>query len=183
MASIGFKGFGWILGIATVLPACYMVTSAVAAERGRVEAVERAIIRAQRDIRGLETEFDTRANIAQLERYNGEVLALSAPRPEQYVAGEAALASLRPLGEGQVRYAALVVPAGIQQPELQQAELRPAVAALPSPPAIEAVASEVKRAVATGKAQSVAMLDGKLLSDSTIGDVMARARSEATSLR
>jgi hypothetical protein len=185
MAAIGFKGFGWIAGIAVVLPACYMVTSAVAAERGRVEAVERAIIEAKRDIRGLETEFDTRANLAQLERYNGEVLALAIPRPDQYVTSDAGLAALSPLGSA-TQYAAMVVPSGIEVPRLQQAA-EPAEAAAPTsqiatPAAVEVASTEVRRAVASGKAQAVAMLDRKLLSDSTIGDVVARARSE-TSLR
>jgi len=177
MASIGFKGFGWIAGIAVVLPACYMVTSAVAGERGKVEAVDRAIIEAKRDIRGLETEFDTRANLAQLERYNGEVLALAAPRPDQYVSSDAMLASMRPL-EGAPQYASMVVPSGIESPTMQ-----PAVAQLTSPAAVETASAEVKHAVASGKAQAVAMLDRKLLSDSTIGDVVARARTETASLR
>ena len=42
MAVSGFKGVGWLLGIAVVSPACYMVSSQVAAERGRVEAMEGA---------------------------------------------------------------------------------------------------------------------------------------------
>ena len=109
MAIGGFKGFGWLLCFATVSPACYMVSSQVAAERGRVEAVEGAILDAKRDIRALETEFDTRANLAQLERWNGDVLSLSAPRADQYLASDAALASLRPR-EGGMRYASLVVP-------------------------------------------------------------------------
>jgi hypothetical protein len=200
MATIGFKGFGWILSIATVLPACYMVTSAVAAERGRVDAVERAIVQAKRDIRSLETEFDTRANLAQLERYNGEVLALAAPRPDQYMTSDTALASLRPMGEGDApQYASLVIPSGIRHAQEQaQPAAEPATAsptAIPAPvraaaaapvPArassarVETASNEVKRAVASGKAQAVAMLDRRLLSESTIGDVMARARGEAS---
>lgn len=191
MASMSFKGFGWVLGIATVLPACYMVTSAVASERGRVESVDRAIVQAKRDIRSLETEFETRASLAQLERYNGEVLALTAPRPEQYLASDTALASLQPLGGGQApQYASLVVPSGIQAAQPQTAAVEaPAAAPAPTParaaaPAtVEVASNEVRRAVATGRAQAVAMLDHRLISESTLGDVVARARSETAALR
>ncbi|MGK6321193.1 hypothetical protein [Sphingomonas sp. DT-204] len=194
MASMSFKGFGWVLGIATVLPACYMVTSAVASERGRVESVDRAIVQAKRDIRSLETEFETRASLAQLERYNGEVLALTAPRPDQYLASDTALASLQPLGDGAApQYASLVVPSGIDESELQPATASTATAQAaapaavpaqrPAPAVVEVASSEVRRAVATGRAQAVAMLDHRLLSESTIGDVMARARSETAALR
>lgn len=176
MAKIGFRGFGWIAGIATVLPACYMVTSAVAAERGRVQALEGAIVQARRDIRGLETEFETRANYAQLEDYNGEALQLAAPRPEQFVTGEAALAALRPLGGG-IHYASLVVPQGTPVP----------AAALAAPTAVETAAVTVKAAVggglAEGKTQAVAMLDRKLLSDTTLGDIASSARAEAVRMR
>ncbi|UIJ46989.1 hypothetical protein LZK98_08620 [Sphingomonas cannabina] len=191
---MSFKGFGWVLGIATVLPACYMVTSAVASERGRVESVDRAIVQAKRDIRSLETEFETRASLAQLERYNGEVLALTAPRPEQYLASDTALASLQPLGGGQApQYASLVVPSGIQAAQPQTAAVEapaaaPAPARTAAPAAVEVASNEgasneVRRAVAAGRAQAVAMLDHRLISESTLGDVVARARSETAALR
>jgi len=199
MAVNKFKGVGWLLGIAVVSPACYMVSSRVAAERGRVEAVEMAILDARRDIRSLETEFDTRANLAQLERWNGDVLSLSAPRPEQYLASDAALASLRPLEGGQ-HYAALVVPAAT---DIAQAEVKPVVQpavriTLPATTAITRTAATeaapavpkaiLQKAVATTattkpKLQRVAMVDDKLLSDTTFGDLVSSARAERTRLR
>ncbi|MCC2975297.1 hypothetical protein LK533_01250 [Sphingomonas sp. PL-96] len=111
MAAFGFKTLGWCLCVAVVAPAFYLVTSQVAAERSRVESVERAIVKARADIRVLETEFDTRANLAQLERWNGDVLSLAAPRAEQFVGGEAMLAQLpgRKPGED-VQFASYVVP-------------------------------------------------------------------------
>jgi hypothetical protein len=111
MAAFGFKTLGWCLCVAVVAPAFYLVTSQVAAERSRVESVERAIVKARSDIRTLETEFDTRANLAQLERWNGDVLSLAAPRAEQFVGGEAMLAQLpgRTPGE-EVQFASYVVP-------------------------------------------------------------------------
>lgn len=200
MAVSGFKGFGWLLCFATVSPACYMVSSQVAAERGRVEAVEQAILDAKRDIRGLETEFDTRANLAQLERWNGDVLALSAPRPDQYLASDAALASLQPLQVGR-QYASLVVPsatdvaqavvAPVVQPAVALAMPAKTPAVLESPAAIETARVTVQKAVATtvastaskARIQAVAMVDSKLLSDATFGDLVSGARSERGSLR
>lgn len=202
MAVGGFKGFGWLLGIAIVSPACYMVSSQVAAERGRVESVESAILTAKREIRGLETEFDTRANLAQLERWNGDVLSLSAPRPDQYLASDGALTSLRPR-EGGMEYASLVVPSAtdvaqaavpvVEQPAVKIAmpaktptvlTPAPAVATPVATPRIATAAAQ-KTPPATVKAavQRVAMVDTKLLSDATFGDLVASARSERGSLR
>ncbi|MFV0622846.1 hypothetical protein ACBY01_02380 [Sphingomonas sp. ac-8] len=111
MAAFGFKTLGWCLCVAVVAPAFYLVTSQVAAERARVDSVERAIVKARADIRTLETEFDTRANLAQLERWNGDVLSLAAPRAEQFVGGEAMLAQLPGRTPGNdVQFASYVVP-------------------------------------------------------------------------
>ena len=94
MAVQSFKGLGWLLCAVVVAPACYMVNSHGAAEQAKLNAMKGAILQAQKDIRGLETEFQTRANLAQIERWNGDVLALAAPAPGQYLASETALASL-----------------------------------------------------------------------------------------
>ena len=65
MAVQGFKGLGWFLCGVVVAPACYLVNSHGAAEQAKLEATRLAIVQAQRDIRGLETEFNTRANLAR----------------------------------------------------------------------------------------------------------------------
>ncbi len=200
MAVSGFKGFGWLLVGVIVSPGFYLVSSRVAAERGRLEAVERAIVSAQRDIRTLETEFGTRANFAQLERWNGDVLALAAPRPEQYAGGEAVLASLTldRMTSVSLQTAALLVPSAIPEPveilpdpaavavapaaavakprpaQQQPAPTRPIVAAVSTP---SLAAAHVRRATPP-KTQAVAMLDRKLLDDSTMGDLMRGARAE-----
>jgi hypothetical protein len=185
MAVGGLKGFGWILCFAVVAPACYMVSSQVAAERTRVEAVEHAIIRAQKEIRTLETEFDTRANMAQLERWNGDVLALAAPRPDQYMAGEAALASLqRPQADGP-QYAALVVPAGVPEPVVTAAPaLETPAAVSTAQAAVKAVVTRAVEKTATlGAVQRVAMVDDGLLSDRALNDLVSSARRETAALR
>ncbi len=49
---------------------------------------------AQRDIRLLQTEIGTRGRLAQLERWNVKVLALSAPSADQFLEGGFQLARL-----------------------------------------------------------------------------------------
>lgn len=213
MATKRLKGFGWFVCGVLVAPPCYLVSSWVAAERARVETLERSILSARRDIRDLETEFQTRANLAQLERWNGDVLALAAPRPDQYVASEEALAQLHfaPAGEGAVRPASYIVPAGYAQnlaAPVVPAAATPVPAAAPAtkptaepaaPPrrapapvalAAAAPATPARAMVTTKvaakplrKAQAVAMLDNSLLSDTTLGDLARGARAERTAKR
>ena len=211
MAIYAMKGFGWLLCGALVAPGCYMVTSRVAAERARLEATERAIVQAKKDIRDLEIEFETRANLAQLERWNGDVLALSAPTSDQYLPGEAELASLRPLQDGgQVyRHAVLLVPAG----GAPVTGVAAASATVPVTGAVPPARADAGKAAANGerarergasgdvalaslnrdvrdaaassepvrgpshvaekfKGEAMAMLDDKLLSDSTFAELM-----------
>jgi hypothetical protein len=192
MNAFGFGTLGKLVAIGVMAPGFYLVISQGAAERARVEAVERSIVQARKEIRDLETEFDTRANLAQLERWNGDVLALAAPRAEQYVGGEHQLASLPGRTEGGNVALAYVVPAapmeyvaaaplpvpGVASPAAvpaagQKAAPTPAPAARPAGPVRSA-------AVTPAKARAVAMLDRTLLSDSTIGDLARSARREAT---
>ena len=211
MATKRLKGFGWFVCGVLVAPPCYLVSSWVAA-RGQDRAFERFHPRPlRRDIRDLETEFQTRANLAQLERWNGDVLALAAPRPDQYVASEEALAQLHfaPAGEGAVRPASYIVPAGYAQNTIPPVVPAAAVAGAPAPAAAQpkpaaAPAEPARRAPApvalaaaapatparamvttkpakpVRKAQAVAMLDSALLSDTTLGDLARGARAERT---
>ena len=221
------KGVGWFASCVVVVLAFYLVSLQVAAERGKLDALNARIADAQRDIRALETEFDTRGNLAQLEKWNGDTLALTAPVAGQFVSDETALASINvaaplvgPDGEP-VRSAALIVPslAGVSfQSSVAPPAPTPAAAsaravavaqvAAPQPTAIRVASAPVRvaasspapkpviattpkakaamlRAVAVAnvRPQAVAMLDRKLLSDSTLGDILSRARVEAGSRR
>ena len=114
------KGLGWLTGAAMVAIGFYLLSSQVAAERKRLEQVDRKIAGAERDIRALETEFDVRSNLAQLERWNGDTLSLTVPTAQQFVRDEIALAALSPMqgpaavlpgAAVQVQTAQLIVPA------------------------------------------------------------------------
>lgn len=211
MAIKALNGLGWYAAGLIVAPGCYLVSSMVAAERTHVEQVERAIAKAKKDIRELETEFDTRANLAQLERWNGEVMRYTAPTPQQFLASDTALASLRPLeGDGLAeRYAAMVVPQGLPDAVTGAAEtasdaVAPAAtakapaaatasatakapaAAAAKPEKAAVAAADPKPAKAARKApkeEEVAMLDRKLLRDSSFGDLMKGVRAEARRVR
>lgn len=208
MAIRTLNGFGWLMTCVVVSPALYLVSSQVAAERSKVEAVERAIAKAHKDIRGLETEFDTRANLAQLERWNGEVMRYTAPTPRQFLSSDSELAAMRPMeGNGTAeRYAAMVVPAGLPEvvagpkvasdaapapaPEPVRAAATGAVAAATGAKAVASakpVAAPVERtervAAVVVKDRAVAALDRKLLQDSSFGDLMQGVRAEARKLR
>ncbi|MBY9063287.1 hypothetical protein K7957_10125 [Sphingomonas yunnanensis] len=207
------KGLGWLTSCAMVAIGFYLVSSQVAAERKRVEQLDRKIVGAERDIRALETEFDVRANLAQLERWNGDTLALTVPTAAQFVRDEAALASLSPNqpvpaplpgAAAPVQTAQLIVPAAATAVTASAAPAPAApatvrtaaaapvttvkvaaakpVAAARLTPAVVAAAAPGPNAPAT-RAAKVAMLDRALLSETTVGDLLSRARTERGRLR
>jgi hypothetical protein len=189
MAVQGFKGLGWFLCGVVVAPACYLVNSYGAAEQARLNATKLAIVQAQRDIRSLETEFNTRANMAQLERWNGEVLALAAPAPQQYLASETALASLdQPAAD--IQLAALVVPtAAPAAPVAAPAMASVAVPAQAAPTATASTKSvaqqdgELRKLMNKADRKAMASVDKGVLSASTMEDLQKLAKREKLALR
>ncbi|MCA1653893.1 MAG: hypothetical protein ABR588_04175 [Sphingomicrobium sp.] len=97
------RSFRPVIAVVTVAAAalsCYLVSLRVATERASLEDVETKIVLAQRDIRTLQTEIGTRGRLEQLERWNVKVLALSAPKADQFLDGGYQLARLaRPSDE------------------------------------------------------------------------------------
>ncbi len=177
MAVYGFRGLGWFLCGVIVAPTCYMVTSHGAAERAKLRAMDSAIVQAHKDIRGLETEFDTRANMAQIERWNGDVLAMNAPQPQQYLASASGLAALdqQPAaavpGTAKVETAALVIPTG-QRPVETAAAAQPVAIAATVPvkavavkPVATASAAPVKAAPVKSTVVRVAQSDTRPAED------------------
>jgi hypothetical protein len=199
------KGLGWLSGCAIVAIGFYLVSSQVAAERKRLEQVDRRIAGAERDIRALETEFDVRANLAQLERWNGNTLALTVPTSQQFVPNERALAALSPVQgmpvpgrDVPVQTAQLIVPsapvaaAPVAIPAVATASVARTPATVVKVAAVQVAAASMPvtvtkvavRAVgAPVKAAKVAMLDRGLLSDNTLGDLLSGARAERSRLR
>lgn len=135
-AAYRLKGIGWFGSCVAVVLGFYLVSLQVASERKKLDDVNARIAAAQRDIRALETEFDTRANLVQLEKWNGDTLALTAPVAGQFVGDESQLASLdvtQGPAAGAIQTAALLVPsqpqpAPVAQPDAPVAAAAPAAA-------------------------------------------------------
>src|SRR6476620_7706648 len=96
------RPIGWVAGVAGAALGFYLVSLQVAAERTSLEGVERKIASTHQQIRALETEFSARASLHQLEAYNNDVLALSAPKIGQYLASDVQLASYSPAEGGDI---------------------------------------------------------------------------------
>ena len=92
MIARGFKPVAWVAAIGTAALACYMLSLQVAAERAELAAVERRIVQTRQSIRSLQTELGTRGRLQQLEQWNADVLALSAPVANQFLASNVSLA-------------------------------------------------------------------------------------------
>jgi hypothetical protein len=201
MAARRLKGLGWIALAFMVAIACYLVSLQVSLARKQLAGVNGEILAAKRDIRQLDIEFKTRASLRQLERWNGEVLALSAPAAEQFVGSERQLASMdfdaRPdLAIASPMELALVsaathapapviiepaprtsIATAIAQavvPQAHAATLQPK----PAKPARDAVLERMAEADKR-RAERVAMLEDKLLGDDLVGDLARRARQES----
>jgi len=94
MSARSFRSVFMVASCAGAALGCYLVSLRVASERAALESVETEIVLAQRDIRLLQTEIGTRGRLAQLERWNVKVLALSAPSADQFLDGGFALAKM-----------------------------------------------------------------------------------------
>src|SRR4051794_23599593 len=94
MSARSFRSVFMVASCAGAALGCYLVSLRVASERSALEGVETQIVTTQRDIRLLQTEIGTRGRLAQLERWNVKVLALSAPSADQFLSGSFELAKL-----------------------------------------------------------------------------------------
>jgi hypothetical protein len=84
----------WILIVAFGALSAYLISLRVATERNAVQALDRRIHHARADIRYLETEFEARSNMRQLEQWNNRDYRYVAPNAGQYLPDERSLASL-----------------------------------------------------------------------------------------
>jgi hypothetical protein len=134
MIARGFKSVIWVAAVGGAAIGCYMVSLQVATERAELARVESQIIAAKRDIRTLQTELGTRGRMTQLEQWNAEVLALSAPTAAQFLPDQVTLARFdRPEPTLEERTAQ------VRMASAESAPQAPAAAA-PSAPVVQAVA-------------------------------------------
>jgi len=115
MSGHSFRSVFMVASCAGAALSCYLVSLRVASERAALENVETKIVMAQRDLRTLQTEIGTRGRLAQLERWNVKVLALSAPSADQFLNGSFELARLAQ-PEHKVDFQAPVVLASVPAP-------------------------------------------------------------------
>lgn len=174
MAVVGINGIGWFAVGVVVALGCYTASSRVAAQRERIGAIDRSIDQARSDIRMLKAEFATRANILQIEQWNGDVMRLAAPQVGQIVSHDTALASIDG-GAATAHQADYVVPSAVGDGGAR------AAADTPDPAADAAKAPRAMAALdrAPGKAaptEKVAMVDRKLLRDTSLNDLLRGAR-------
>ena len=94
MSASSFRTVIFAGAVAGAALSCYLVSLRVASERNAVEIAEKQILITKKEIRALRTEIGTRGRLAQLERWNAQVIRLSAPQADQFVGDGFALASL-----------------------------------------------------------------------------------------
>lgn len=139
MIARGFRPVVWVFMIGAAVLVCYMLNLRVAAERAELAKLDRRIVATQQSIRALQTEVGTRSRIPQLEEWNNDVLALSAPVTGQYLQQDVSLARF-----------------DTRQPQLSdQAEIRMASAEtgdVPAVPAAPVATPAPERAVAAAPA-------------------------------
>jgi hypothetical protein len=133
MIAKGFKSVIWAATVGTAALGCYMVSLRVATERNDLLKVERQILAAKRDIRSLQTELGTRGRMTQLEQWNSEVLALSAPSSAQYMKDAYTLARLDRPQPSVADRSAEVQMAAAEVPAAEPAAPPPAITVAPRP--------------------------------------------------
>ncbi|MGZ8361902.1 MAG: hypothetical protein ACXWUX_15395 [Allosphingosinicella sp.] len=207
MIARGFKPVGWVAAIGAAALGCYMLSLQVAAERAELTALEHRIVRTQQSIRSLQTELGTRGRLQQLEQWNADLLALSAPAAGQFLESNVSLARFdvrqpsfgdqaevrvaaaeaapeRPAAaKPPVRLAAadMATPARIATPA--PAETAPAQpllrrASLTVPPGATPSAAPARPATAPARIATAASRPSVLLDESTLRDLRAASRTE-----
>ena len=145
MIARGFKPVAWVAAIGTAALACYMLSLQVAAERAELAGIERRIVSTRQQIRALQTELGTRGRLQQLEQWNAEVLALSAPVSGQFLESNVSLA----------RFDVQPQPARVER-EVRMASAETTAPAAPAQSAVRLVSAQLP-ARADRPAQAVAL--------------------------
>lgn len=195
MIARGFKPVAWVAAIGTAALGCYMLSLQVAAERADLAALERRIVSTQQDIRALQTELGTRGRLSQLEHWNAEVLALSAPVAGQFLESNLSLARFdvrqRGFDPGAVRMAAAdpapAAPAPAAPVQMASAPARAPAPAEPAAPLIRRAAVQTLAAPAPAPSAptptpaaptAIPARASALLDSGTLSELRAESRSE-----
>ena len=94
MAFKRLKKMGWPMAIGLCLLCIHMLGLYVAPMRTELRETEKEIRERKSQIAYLEAEISARASLDRLNLYNELLYGYAAPRPDQYLNGEQALASL-----------------------------------------------------------------------------------------
>lgn len=165
-----------VAGMMSSALAFYMVSLRVSAERSAVAQLERQIASNLMSIRQLNSELGTRERLPQIEKWNADVLALSSPKPHQYLDGAVELAAFatdrQPAMNAQLRQAVL------------QSEQRPATTAdvVQAVSYAAAAAPQAERPVVTFSTAEDAV-ERPLLREATHRPVQAPAQAPAQVVR
>jgi hypothetical protein len=127
------KNILWILIVAFGALTAYLISLRVATERNAVQALDMKIAHVRGDIRYLETEFESRANMRQLERWNSQDYRYGAPQAAQYLPDERSLASLDGVQSNGELYVA--PPVMMAMADADAADMQPAVVTRTESPA------------------------------------------------
>ncbi len=186
-----FRALGWVAGIASASCGLYLISLQVAAERAKLEDVDKRIAAAQRDMRALQTELGTRANMRQLQKWNDDVLSLATPRAAQYLTSEAQLAGLEPGIETRADRVgtpqAVMVAAATSLPRELPVAASPAPVRVARAEPAPVTASPIRRANfvpadtsarIAPRAERVAMVDRAVIGRGTLGELVRTAAEE-----
>jgi hypothetical protein len=147
MIARSFRPVGWVAAVGAAALGCYMLSLRVASERADLDRLNHRIVAASQNIRSLQTELGTRGRMHQLEAWNEEVLALSAPVSGQFVEGNVSLARFdtrQP--QSAVETPAQLASATVPPPAARPAAPAPQQAVAPTPTPAQPL---VRRASAT----------------------------------
>ncbi|HET9427677.1 MAG TPA: hypothetical protein VFO69_04900 [Allosphingosinicella sp.] len=194
MIARGFKPVAWVAAIGSAALGCYMLSLQVAAERAELASLDREIISTRQDIRSLQTELGTRGRLQQLEQWNAEVLALSAPVAGQFLESGLTLArfdtrEIPGQVHEQVRLASAetaptAAAASAVRPAVAQTQVAPATPNVREQPLVRRASLEITpsakpaRVVASVAASPRPAETTSLLDERTLREISAQAQSE-----
>lgn len=191
MIAKSFRPVAWVAAIGAAALSCYMLSLRVASERADLASLERRIVSTRQDIRQLQTELGTRGRLQQLEEWNADVLALSAPGSGQFLDSGVSLARFdtrQPAIDAQaaeVRMAAAETapaPATVERPVVLASAEAPRAAPLApnatAQPLVRRASLTTADAIPAAARASASSRPRALLDDSTLRDLNRTARSE-----